>query len=361
MPIDLSNLIIGALIGLGFGVFLQKGRFCFVSAFRDFIAYKDSRVLKGVILGILTMMIGVNVAYSLGTPADHFWIPSFGLNSVIGGFIFGLGMTLAGGCASGSLYRAGEGYLHFWIALLFTGIGYIIFASLFADFFLPYYYLPLQVFEGISPLPSNRGAAPAIAVSVIAVVAGAFVFSTSRSAGRREGSEAKSVLQRLREPWDARVCGIGIGILASIWFAVLTTWSVTGPEARWVGYLLSSIVGSSAVESQVYWSNVVFNNQGLRVTTDMVMLAFLIVGSFAAALWSGDFKIRVSSRRSLPLSIFGGLLMGFGSRMAPGCNISNTFSGLAILSLPSGVATLGLVLGVYAATHWLFKDVGCAI
>jgi hypothetical protein len=54
-------------------------------------------------------------------------------------------------------------------------------------------------------------------------------------------------------------------------------------------------------------------------------------------------------------------LMGFGARMAPGCNISNAFGGLGILSLSSAVATLGLVLGVYAATHWMFRRIGCAI
>ena len=53
--------------------------------------------------------------------------------------------------------------------------------------------------------------------------------------------------------------------------------------------------------------------------------------------------------------------MGFGSRMAPGCNISNTFSGLAFLSVSGFVTSLGLVLGVYIATHWMFRKVGCAI
>src|SRR5438128_12696269 len=83
------ELVFSILIGLGFGIFLQKGRFCFTSAFRDFFAYKDTRVLKGVLAGILTMAGGVSLAYYLGAPADRFWLPSFGLSSVIGGFVFG--------------------------------------------------------------------------------------------------------------------------------------------------------------------------------------------------------------------------------------------------------------------------------
>ena len=123
------ELVFSILIGLGFGIFLQKGRFCFTSAFRDFFAYKDTRVLKGVLAGILTMAGGVGLAYYLGAPADRFWLPSFGLSSVIGGFVFGAGMVLAGGCASGTLYRAAQGYLHFWLVLGFTVVGYVSFAA----------------------------------------------------------------------------------------------------------------------------------------------------------------------------------------------------------------------------------------
>src|SRR5436853_7501120 len=107
------ELVFSILIGLGFGIFLQKGRFCFTSAFRDFFAYKDTRVLKGVLAGILTMAGGVSLAYYLGAPADRFWLPSFGLSSVIGGFVFGDGRVLAGGCASGTLYRECRGYCNF--------------------------------------------------------------------------------------------------------------------------------------------------------------------------------------------------------------------------------------------------------
>jgi len=54
-----------------------------------------------------------------------------GLGSLFGGFVFGLGMTLAGGCASGTLYRAGQGYLQFWLVLLFMFVGYVLFAFAF--------------------------------------------------------------------------------------------------------------------------------------------------------------------------------------------------------------------------------------
>jgi len=91
------------------------------------------------------------------------------------------------------------------------------------------------------------------------------------------------------------------------------------------------------------------------------MLVALMVGAFLASLWSSEFRIRKPVRKRLPTIVIGGLLMGFGARMTPGCNISNAFGGLGILSLSSAVATLGLLLGIYVTTHWVYRRVGCAI
>ncbi len=380
--------IFAVLIGLGFGIFLQKGRFCFVSAFRDFFAYRDSRVLRGVIAGILTMTLGVGVAYFFGASADHFWVPKFGLSSLIGGFVFGIGMTAAGGCASGTLYRAAQGYVHYWLVLLFTILGYFIFAELFAPVFLPYFFQPLQVFDGVAAfLAVPRNAAPIVSLSVVilAVVAYRAIYRTvspvSSSATVAKGltpsisssmilvsgqsseitSSSRGFLTYLRKPWSTTRCGIGIGLLASLWFVVWSTWSVTGPEARWAGLFLANIFGSQYVSSHPYWGGVIFADHGLTISPDMLMLAALMAGALLASFWSGDFRIRKPNKKRIPNVIMGGLLMGFGARLAPGCNISNAFGGLAILSLSSAVATLGLVLGVYVTTHWMFREVGCAL
>src|SRR2546428_7465470 len=171
----MSELVFSILIGLGFGIFLQKGRFCFTSAFRDFCAYRDTRVLKGSLAGVLARAGEVRLAYCLGAPADRFWLPSFGLSSVIGGFVFGAGMVLAGGCASGTLYRAAQGYLHFWLVLGFTVVGYVSFAALFEPVFLPFYFEPLQVFSGASAfLLVPRTLAPLVAGGAIIAVLAAF-------------------------------------------------------------------------------------------------------------------------------------------------------------------------------------------
>ncbi len=383
------EIILAAVIGLGFGVFLQKGRFCFVSAFRDLFAYKDSRALRGVIAGVLTMSVGVSIAYFLGSPSDRFWLPNFGLSSLIGGFVFGIGMTVGGGCASGTLHRAAQGYLHYWLVLAFTLIGYIFFAELFAPVFLPYYFVPLQVFEGSTAFfLVSRQEAPLLALGVVAVFAVGYRAIFQRLGSRSiitglagfgspnvspqsvkvslvealgRGATRTSATSLLRGSWNTTLCGVGIGVLASAWFVLWSTWSVTGPEARWTGLLLANVLGSGYVANHPYWGGVIFAEHGLTVSLDMIMLVAVMVGALFAAVLSGDFRIRKPLKKRLPNIVAGGLLMGFGARMAPGCNISNAFGGLGILSISSAVATLGLILGVYAATHWMFRKVGCAL
>ncbi|SEO46298.1 Sulphur transport [Halogranum amylolyticum] len=100
-----SNALVAVVVvGLGIGVFLQKGRFCFVHAFHDFFAMKDSRTTKAVLLATTLTMVFWSIAYALGF-YQGFWTPGWGLTGLVGGFVFGVGMTYAGGCASGTLYR----------------------------------------------------------------------------------------------------------------------------------------------------------------------------------------------------------------------------------------------------------------
>ncbi|MUW15100.1 YeeE/YedE family protein, partial [Halorubrum sp. CBA1125] len=162
-----------------------------------------------------------------------------------------------------------------------------------------------------------------------------------------------------KRPWDPRSAALGITGVAVLWFTQVSIVGITGPEARWTGYLLSQV--GVDVGSFEYWGSVLFQGRGVRVTVDMVMILFVIVGAALAALWSGDFSLRVPKRRRLPNAVAGGLLMGAGSRLAPGCNIGNIYSGIAELSVHSFIAAVGIVAGVYAMTHWLYRDVGCAI
>ncbi len=389
----MNSLLVAAVVGLGLGVFLQKGRFCFVNAFRDFFAYKDSRVTKGVLAATLLTMVFWGIAYQLGY-YQGLWTPAWGLTGLVGGFIFGIGMTYAGGCASGTLYRAGEGYLQFWLTLVFMGVGYAVFTAAFPTL-QSTYFGPLQFGEGVSLFTVSPIPAGLLALLVAAGVTVVYATLVGRGATKGDPGERATVasaqpsvllapavgarqfvrgtrqyfaglveswrtpLASSKRPWDPRTAALGITAVAVLWFTQVSIVGVTGPEARWTGYLLSQ-VGVEAGSFE-YWGAILFRGNGVGVTTDMVMIGFVIVGAGIAAAWSGDFSIRVPKRRRLPNAVVGGFMMGAGSRLAPGCNIGNIYSGIAELSVHSFIAAAGIVLGVYVMTHWIYREVGCAI
>ncbi|RPI36629.1 MAG: YeeE/YedE family protein, partial [Nitrospiraceae bacterium] len=117
-------IISGLLSGVIFGFILQRGRFCMNSAFRDTIFIKDFTYFHAYLLALTVMLIGSQALQDLDI--IHMKAQSFfPLANIIGGYIFGLGIVLAGGCGSGITYRVGEGQLASWVAVFgfFLGIG----------------------------------------------------------------------------------------------------------------------------------------------------------------------------------------------------------------------------------------------
>ncbi len=93
--------------GFIYGMCLQYGRFCFSSAFRDLFAVGVPRMLVGVL--IATALFGISSAFINTTGVSAFHPAPLGIHNVVAGFVFGVGMVFAGGCAGGSLYKCGEG------------------------------------------------------------------------------------------------------------------------------------------------------------------------------------------------------------------------------------------------------------
>ena len=95
---------------------MQRGRFCLTGGFRDMYIVKNNRMFYALLIAISVQSVGVFALIQAGLltyEAGAFpW-----LGTVIGGYIFGLGIVLAGGCATGTWYRAGEGLIGSWIAL----------------------------------------------------------------------------------------------------------------------------------------------------------------------------------------------------------------------------------------------------
>jgi uncharacterized membrane protein YedE/YeeE len=115
--------------GVAYGMMLQYGRFCFASASRDLFAAGVPRMAVGILIALI--FFSVVQAILAATNMSTFHPAPFGIHMLIAGSIFGVGMVLAGGCASGSLYKVGEGNGTSLIAVIFgLCLGQAIFVDL---------------------------------------------------------------------------------------------------------------------------------------------------------------------------------------------------------------------------------------
>jgi uncharacterized membrane protein YedE/YeeE len=113
--------------GMIYGMCLQYGRFCFSSAFRDLFAIGVPRMLVGIM--IATVLFGIVSAFVTAGGVSTFHPAPVGGFSIVAGAIFGIGMVIAGGCASSSLYKTGEGNLNALIVILSISVSQAVFAD----------------------------------------------------------------------------------------------------------------------------------------------------------------------------------------------------------------------------------------
>lgn len=123
------------IIGLALGYVLQRSRFCFTASLRDPVLTGSTTLTKAVLLALMLSSLLYAAlqmkltGFSLET-LDLTKIPGnikdVGIHTMLGGFVFGIGAVIAGGCASGTLMRMGEGFLQQWIAIVFFVIGSMI-------------------------------------------------------------------------------------------------------------------------------------------------------------------------------------------------------------------------------------------
>ena len=117
----LLNRAVGArvaifwILGNAFGFILQRSRFCFTASMRDPYLTGSTSLTKSVLAAFAVTTIGFAAikygafAQGLPIPGQSYVVP-FGVHTMVGGFMFGIGMVIAGGCASGTLMRVGEGF-----------------------------------------------------------------------------------------------------------------------------------------------------------------------------------------------------------------------------------------------------------
>ncbi|MEE8056888.1 MAG: YeeE/YedE thiosulfate transporter family protein [Pseudomonadales bacterium] len=107
------------LFGLFLGIVMQRTRFCFVRAFREPFLTGDTEMTKAVIIAVVISVIGFSILkWTDLRDLDTAVSVGFWFGSLVGGIIFGIGMSLSGGCATGCLWRAGEGQIKLWIVIV---------------------------------------------------------------------------------------------------------------------------------------------------------------------------------------------------------------------------------------------------
>lgn len=139
-PVMSWFIIIATLMGL----ISQRSRFCIVKSFRDPFMSGESHGTVGVIAGLAVSLVGFTAIkyFSIGDISEVSqrareltWVfPNFWGKALLGGFIFGLGMTVAGGCAVGTLWRVGEGQIKLWFSLL----GLVLFSPVSNKYIVPF-------------------------------------------------------------------------------------------------------------------------------------------------------------------------------------------------------------------------------
>jgi uncharacterized protein len=126
-------------IGVLLGYILQRSRFCFTASLRDPLLTGGTNLTKAVIIALAVasvIFMAINMKtfglglenYDLTKVAGN--VKSVGIHTMIGAFLFGIGAVIAGGCASGTLMRMGEGFIQQWLVIVFFIIGSIFGLSL---------------------------------------------------------------------------------------------------------------------------------------------------------------------------------------------------------------------------------------
>jgi uncharacterized membrane protein YedE/YeeE len=330
----------GIPVGLAFGFALQRGRFCMNSAFRDIIVLKDYALLKAVGVAILVSMIGFAIMDKAGviaiSPVTFWW----GAN-MLGGFIFGIGMVLAGGCASGITYRTGEGMVGAMVAVVgLTFFGLMTSMGVFNPF--------IDSLRSATTITLADGANLTLAnvfdipyyILALAIAGGALILWAIFAKRGEKGKEEASLNERVfKRGWGWTSTGIVIGLIGIAAFAASASTGRMYPLSITGGYLSTA---KTFIEGQNYMAWL------------PIMLLSTIVGAFLAALIAGEFKLRAPAPKTIIQCFFGGCLMGFGAVCGGGCNITHILSGVPQLSLSSILNGAFIIFGCWAAAWWMF-------
>jgi uncharacterized membrane protein YedE/YeeE len=378
-------------IGLAFGFVFQRSRFCTVAAIRDVFLLRNFALAKGVLLYMSLATAFFIILYMTSLDTSLYIsneLESIGVLTIVGAFIFGIGMVIAGGCAAGTLVRMGEGLVMQWWGFLGLILG-ILLGTWQYPLYQPYNIGLPRIF-----IPDYIGLLGAIILQfcIFAIIYGVFRWvehkdqyyvhlPQSQYAATVEASNSplsneqaisqpsnritKQVVSLLKflqskitkliyEPWSYTTGAIVLAMITAIVFLWHQFWGISNGLAHLFAGLTNLFIGD--VSNWAFFAQTA-NKQEMFFNYPLVPLVVaMVIGSHISSLIASEFRIRhVAHKRYIVSALLGGFLMGIGARIASGCNVSAVMSGIPSFSLHGWVFLVFMILGVLVGIKILTK------
>ncbi len=358
MELTLSDQVLLAtfVVTVILGAVANKTNFCTMGAVSDLVNMGDTGRMRAWVFAMAIALVGVMlleavVGGSLDSTLPPYRTPAFAwARYVVGGILFGIGMTLGSGCGNKTLIRLGGGNLKSIVMLLV--IGFFAYLMTKTDFYGIVFYPWVKAttidlvkygisYQDIGAIIASRvspGDIAQIRLIVGGVVAVLLLWLVFRSADFRSSS-------------DNILGGAVVGL------AVVAGWYITGgplgqawiEEAEWLDDRPINVAVQSFTFINPMGETLVYVKEGfnpLLLSFGVVALFGVIVGSLAYSLVARKFRIEwFSSFRDFITHVIGGALMGIGGVLAMGCTIGQGITGVSTLSLGSVLAFGSIVLG----------------
>jgi uncharacterized membrane protein YedE/YeeE len=344
------------IIGVGLGITLLHAAFGFSGGWRLFIRDRNGTGIRAqlLLLALTSLLFFPLLGQFFPSIQASAALAPVGTSVIVGAFLFGIGMQLGGGCGSGTLYTMGQGQVDMLVTLTFFIVG----ATLGSAHL--YWWLSLPGYESFSVIQHFGWWQALLAQSLLLAV----LYVLVRHLELRRNGITKPVEWRVpRQEFAQRLLHgqwplwWGVLGLAGLNLATLLVaghpWSITYAFGLWGAKIWSAIGGDPG--SWAYWNsgypNLSFNSSVLFDTTS-VMDFGVILGALLAAALAGKFApaMKLTGKRIFT-AVIGGLLLGYGARLAFGCNIGALVGGISSGSLHGWLWLVagfcGAIAGVY--------------
>lgn len=344
------------VIGLLLGYTLFHARFGFTSAFRRLMSVGNGQALRShlLMLAVAVTLFAPILAFGysfFGNDVSGYVSP-VGISLLVGAFMFGIGMQLGGGCASGTLYAVGGGRSVMFITLLFFIIG-----STIGAYHLPFWTEDMPAFEPVSLATSTGlgyGGAWILSIVLFGLIAWiTLVVERKKKPPKMAPKPSATGWKRIfRGSWPLFAAAVVLAVLNALTLMTRgTPWGITSAFALW-GSKVAQFLGID-VASWGYWqgANAAALESSIFADSTTVLNLGVILGAFLASAAGGLFKLSKINAKNATASVIGGLLMGYGARLAFGCNIGAYFGGIASFSLHGYIWGVMALAGTFLALY----------